>query len=79
MSPKGIESVLTRAMSDPEFANQLFSDAEQALVGFDLTADEVTQLKSMSRADFDKFSNASPEDRKSFVILIGSNHNEGIQ
>ena len=59
MSPKGIESVLSRAMSETEFANQLFSDAEQALAGFDLTADEVTQLKSMSRAEFDKFNRIS--------------------
>ena len=77
MSPKGIESVLSRAMSEPEFANQLFSDAQKALVGFDLTTDEVTQLKSMSRAEFDKFANASPEDRKSFAY--GINHNETIR
>ena len=63
-------------MSDPEFANQLFTDSEQALAGFDLSADEITSLKSMSRAEFDKFTNASPEDRKSFAIAW--NHNETI-
>ena len=74
MSAKGIESVLSRAMSDSAFAESLFSEPESALAGFDLTADEVTQLKSMSRADFDKVKSGSPEERKSFSL--GANHNE---
>ena len=73
MSPKGIESVLSRAMSDSAFADALFANADKALVGFDLTAEEKVSLKSMSRMDFDKFKNASPEDRKSFGW---GNHNE---
>ena len=73
MSAKGIEEVLSRAMSDAVFADALFADAEKALASFDLTAEEVASFKGMSREDLNAFSNASPEERKSFGW---SNHNE---
>jgi hypothetical protein len=63
-----IETILTRAMSDPAFADLLFSDAEKALAGYDLSAEELASLKSMSRLDFEKFSAAAPEERKSFAF-----------
>ena len=77
MSATGIESVLSRAMSDAQFANQLFSEPEKAIAGFDLTADEVAQLKSMPRAEFDKFAKSTPEERKSFGFSF--NHNETMR
>jgi hypothetical protein len=61
-----IESILSRAMSEPAFADMLFANPEQALTGYELTAEERTSLQSMSRADFGKLSAASPEERKSF-------------
>jgi len=67
MSTKGIEEVLSRAMSDAAFADVLFADAEKALAGFDLTAEEATKFKGMSRADFEIFAKASPEERKSMT------------
>jgi hypothetical protein len=82
MSSKGIEAVLSRAMSDPKFADVLFTDAEKALVDFDLTAGEVLAFKSMARVDFDKLMQAPPEERKSFGITVDQrggwdrNHNE---
>lgn len=66
MSTQGIESVLSRAMSDAAFTELLFSDPDRALSGYDLTADEVAKLKGMSHADFDKWSHLSAEERKSF-------------
>ena len=69
MSTKGIEAVLNQAMSDSAFADQLFASPEQALAGFELTTEESASLKSMSRAEFDKFANSSPEERKSFSKL----------
>ena len=68
-----LETVLSRAMSEPAFAEQLFADAEKALAGYDLTAEEKDQLKGMSRTDFAAFSSASPEERKSFGYF---NHNQ---
>ena len=69
MSAKGIESVLSRAMSDSAFADLLFVDAENALAGFELTTDEIAGFKSMSRSDFDALSMLAPEERKSFSVL----------
>jgi hypothetical protein len=82
MSKEAVESVLSRAMSDPLFADALFADSEQALTGFDLTGEEVEKFKGMSRADFDTLM-AAPEERKSFGVRWGAggggggaNHNQ---
>ena len=74
MSDQSVESILTKAMSDPAFADLLFSDLEKAVTGYDLTAEEIGNLKNMSRAEFDKAANGSAEERKSFGFRI--NHNE---
>lgn len=57
-----LETILSRAMNDESFADQLFSDAETALAEYDLSADEVEKLKGLSRAQFDA---TPPEERKS--------------
>ena len=48
-----IETILYRAMSDIEFADLLFTQPDHALADYCLTAEELTQLKSMSRVDFE--------------------------
>ena len=48
-----IETILYRAMSDIEFADLLFAQPDQALADYCLTPEEITQLKSMSRVDFE--------------------------
>lgn len=84
MSQQTVESILTRAMSDAAFAESLFANPEKALTGFDLTAEEVANLKGMSRAEF---FNATPEERKSMLkacqvrdpetgTCVDPNHNE---
>jgi hypothetical protein len=65
MSTQTIEAILTRAMSDAGFADSLFANPEIALTGYDLTAEEITSLKGMSRADFGQRLKASLEERKS--------------
>lgn len=79
MSAESVETILSRAMSDPAFADLLFSDADQAIGGYDLTADEVANLRGISRADFAALATAAPEDRRSFA-LFGTDyqHNETI-
>jgi len=59
-----IETILTRAMNEPEFAEQIFTDADNALASYDLTAGELTRIKSMSHAEF---MSLDTEVRKSFA------------
>ena len=66
-----IETILSRAMSDPAFAEQLFADADQALAGYDLTAEEIAKLKGMSRGDLNAMTALAPEERKSMVRKAG--------
>ncbi len=71
MPAKGIEDVLSQAMNDPVFADLLLADMDQALAGFDLTPEEITTLKAMSRTDFDAASTLAPEERRSFSASTG--------
>ena len=73
MSANSVESILSRAMSDAGFADQLFANPDQALTGFDLTAEEVGNLKALSRAEFDRVAASSPEERKSFGLTTNYN------
>jgi len=70
MSTKGIEQVLSRAMSDNTFADQLFADPEKALTGFDLTSEEIAKFKGMSRNDLSAMTSLAPEERKSFSMYF---------
>lgn len=70
MSTQALQSLFSRAMVDPAFADLLFSDPERALSGYDLTVDEASSIKSMSRAVFDQLAKALPEERKSFGVMI---------
>jgi hypothetical protein len=76
MSAQSVEAILSRAMSDAKFADSLFANPDQALAGFELTAEESNTFKGMARADFDKLFQASPEDRKSFALTL--NHSQTI-
>ena len=66
-----LETILSRAMSDPEFAEQLFNNPGEALAGYDLTAEEHKQLKNMSRAEFEVLAteqrNSMASDGRSYV------------
>jgi acetyl-CoA acetyltransferase len=70
MSAKSVESILSRAMSDANFAELLLSNPDQALAGYDLIAEETAKFRGMSRADFAKWAAASPEERKSFGVIV---------
>ena len=67
MSSKTFETVLTLAMGDPSFANEIFASPEQALDGFDLTAEELNKFKEMTRVEFEV---SALENRKSFGMII---------
>jgi len=68
MSVKGIQEVLSRAMGDAAFADALIADPDQALTGFDLTADEIAKFKGMSLGDLNAMSGLAPEERKSMAF-----------
>lgn len=53
MSHKVVEDLISRAVVDSAFREQLFSAPDQALAGQDLTADERKALAEMSREKFD--------------------------
>ncbi len=64
MSSQSVEAALSKAMSDAKFAEAILADPEKALAGYDLTAEEITRFKNLTRAQFEAM---TPEDRTSFV------------
>jgi hypothetical protein len=78
-----IETILSRMMTDPVFADAVFANADTALAEYRLSTDDLSQFKDLTRAGFEKFVQLSPEERKSLVggyssggVLI--NHNESL-
>ena len=49
MSAKGIQEVLSRAMTDTAFARSLFEDAPRVLSGYDLTPQELERFKELPK------------------------------
>ena len=77
-----LETILTRAMIDPDFAEQLFTDTNKALAAYNLSAREIAQIKAMPRAEFIAH---AVEARKSFAMFArtdgtgsGTNHNQSV-
>lgn len=63
-----IETILARAMSEPDFADALFSEPETALAEYDLSAEEIAKFKELTRAQFETL---TPEGRKSMIAFVG--------
>ena len=61
-----LETILARMMSEPDFAQQLFAHADQALRGYELTAEELIQIKSISQTNLNAM---ALEERKSFASI----------
>ena len=73
MSAQSVETILSRAMHDVEFAVELLCNPRQALASYPLTSQEVMQFERLAQADFDAFPSISLEERRSFGR---SNHNQ---
>jgi hypothetical protein len=67
------ETILTRMMSEPAFAEAVFTDAEKTLAEYNLPVEEFSRLNKISRTDFEKFASTAPEERKSFATTVGGN------
>jgi hypothetical protein len=68
MLTKDIQAILTRAMSDRIFADELFANTDQALANYTLTADEIIKLKRLFSLQADGHTSTAPEKYKSFTI-----------
>ena len=62
-----LETILSRAMNDPAFAEALISQPAEALAEYDLSAEELEIFKGLPHVDFENFAAVSPEERKSLV------------
>jgi len=61
------ETILTRMMSDSNFADTVFADAEMALAEYDLHPAEFLTFKDLSRAQYSAMT-TNPEVRQSFSL-----------
>jgi hypothetical protein len=73
-----LETILSRAMGDPAFADQLFADPETALAGYDLSPEELALLKSMPRSEAGA-SGPAPEERRSFTLYVATSNLQAAQ
>lgn len=64
MSHEAVQAILDHALSDPDFRRQLMLDPDQALAGFDLTAEEAAALRTVSM-DESEASSGSLDERRS--------------
>lgn len=62
MTTEYLQGVIRQAVLDLEYRGLLFTDPDKALEGMDLNDEEITQLKSMQREEFDQNA-AELEDR----------------
>lgn len=53
MSVDTIEKVIRKAVTDAEFREELFSDPEKALEGYELTEEEAEKLKGLKPGFFE--------------------------
>lgn len=55
MSEAVVKQIIQRAVEDETFRNQLFSNPQTALSGYDLTLQESTLLQGLNQDNFDEF------------------------
>jgi len=68
------ETILTRMMNDPEFAEAVFANAGKALAEYNLPSEDIAKFKSLTKTQFEGMSS---DERKSFGLPY--NHNETVQ
>ena len=77
MSQQAIETILGKAVMEDEFRSTLFSDADSALAGYDLTASESAALKGMDVEALENFAGGL-DQRISKSIPIGMWMEDGL-
>ncbi len=68
MSSESMQQIIGRAIAEESYRELLFSNPDQALAEYDLTAEEISALKGLKREEFDA-AGGDLEERisKSFV------------
>lgn len=61
MSLESLQTIIGRAVMEPEYREKLFNDPEAALGGFDLSEKEKDALKSLEREKFDEIASELEE------------------
>ena len=55
MSEAVVKEIITRAIEDEKFREQLFNNPQKALAGYELTDDERKMLEELNEINFDQF------------------------
>ena len=55
MSDKVVKEIIDKAINDETFRDQLFTDPDAALKGYDLTSDERKTLAGLNKDNFNEF------------------------
>lgn len=55
MSDTALKEIIDRAVKDEDFRNQLFTDPEKALAGYELSEEDKEALKNINADNFDQF------------------------
>jgi hypothetical protein len=74
MTIENVQTIIGRAMVEPEYRELLFSDPDKALEGYDLTQEETQALKSMQNDKVELVGNEL-EERISRMGLLLNNIN----
>ena len=70
MSQENIQTIIGRAVTDVEFRNALFADPDAALGGYDLTAEELANLRAIDFETIESFA-GTLDDRISKASMFG--------
>lgn len=55
MSESTVKEIISRAVADEQFRNLLFTNSEQALEGYNLSAEDRAMLANLNADNFDEF------------------------
>lgn len=55
MSKSEVIRIIEKALDDPDYRNLLINNPDEALKGYDLTADEYKRLSDLTEETFDDF------------------------
>ncbi len=53
MSTEAVQKIIGRALAEPSYRELLFNKPDEAFVGLELTAEEMSALKGLKRDEFD--------------------------
>ena len=81
MSTDVVKQIIGHAIAEPEYRELLFMDPGKALEGLDLTEEEVSNLKKITRESFEAVAGELTErvSRAGFTLGTTDNHSEIVK